>query len=443
MKQPDLVMRSIVPAFIGVLLSAAVSAAPSELTDGWYRVELLIFLREDALAGGRADNAEQWEPLPDLTYPDTFAYLVVPELAERRLEESGAYTSIIDERGVQHLTVPRAAEGIDAGERPDALIREPYVEPPAEDDAMQDPNMDTVPPLLAAPPPATSASDNGDGAAPPADEDTNVEVVSIVRPEMTLKRSARTFEQQARTLRRRGNRILFHETWWTRLAEDGDSSDLILDRSGDMDVTEWPEFQGSIRIHRSRYLHLDVDLWVNTMAAYLPEGWQIEAPPRPTPSVDGMTLGDETLNPWMPLPSPLASTPDSGLEPGDFAEADFDADEVQLSTKSRGPLNSSANLDDRRDENTAPDVFDERTTPSAEPALYPWKHAIRHVQSRRMRSKETHYLDHPVIGVVVRFVPADEGNLPVADDADLAFRERHGLAVEALELPKDWATSKP
>ncbi|MEL7046198.1 MAG: CsiV family protein, partial [Pseudomonadota bacterium] len=66
--------------------------------------------------------------------------------------------------------------------------------------------------------------------------------------------------------------------------------------------------------------------------------------------------------------------------------------------------------------------------------VYPWRHAIVHKQSRRMRSQEIHYLDHPVIGVVIRVMPASEELQPLADEEDLAFRERHGLPVTLITV---------
>ena len=53
-----------------------------------------------------------------------------------------------------------------------------------------------------------------------------------------------------------------------------------------------------------------------------------------------------------------------------------------------------------------------------------------------MRSNEVHYLDHPVIGVVVKVRPLSEDNLPLERDHDAAAarRERHGLALDYLEI---------
>jgi len=37
--------------------------------------------------------------------------------------------------------------------------------------------------------------------------------------------------------------------------------------------------------------------------------------------------------------------------------------------------------------------------------VYPYRHAILMQEKRRMRSNETHYLDHPMLGLVVSITP--------------------------------------
>jgi hypothetical protein len=197
---------------------------------------------------------------------------------------------------------------------------------------------------------------------------------------------------------------VFHGSWWAQLEEEAQTPALILDHSGDMDSLDWPALQGSVQIYLSRYLHINVDLWLNTMGDYLPEGWQIDAPPLAAPSLVSRTPRGESLNPWAPAPEPAS-------EPGPlFGTLQDDPGLVPLVTDE-----SSADSDE---------VDPTRTLE------YPWHHAIVHRQSRRMRSKEIHYLDHPVIGVVLRIVPVEEDTLPLLPAQEREFRERHGLPVE-------------
>ena len=41
----------------------------------------------------------------------------------------------------------------------------------------------------------------------------------------------------------------------------------------------------------------------------------------------------------------------------------------------------------------------------------PWRHAVALTEKRRMRSEEVHYLDHPMLGVVVKLTPVSEEEL--------------------------------
>jgi hypothetical protein len=60
-----------------------------------------------------------------------------------------------------------------------------------------------------------------------------------------------------------------------------------------------------------------------------------------------------------------------------------------------------------------------------------------------MRSGEIHYLDHPVIGIVVRITPMDEATLPLLPPEERAFRERHSLPLELLTPAEEADTTSP
>jgi len=67
---------------------------------------------------------------------------------------------------------------------------------------------------------------------------------------------------------------------------------------------------------------------------------------------------------------------------------------------------------------------------------YPFRHAIVHRQSRRMRSGETHYLDHPVLGVVIRITRNEGPEPPTRPPGEAAWRERHSLPLDTV-APRD------
>lgn len=367
-------------------LLAELYPVQTELEDNWYRTEILIFARSDE----NSLASEQWDPLPRLTYPEAYRYLIDPQLAERRLAQTGAENSHIDARGFQTLMMSAPATPFDDVVRPDSLLVPPSEEPSP---AIADPNA------------PEAAVDTPEDATPVPELPTQL----LVQPYQLLDHSEHEFSEQARTLRRRGQRILFHGSWWSRLDGEDESLPLVLDHSADPDVGAWPDLQGAIHLYRSRYLHIKLDLWLNTLGNYLPVGWQIEAPPRPRPSLIARTRAGQALTPW--------SDPEI-------------TDPAALFLSPVPPFTET----DPSDSTVAPpeEELDEG---------FPWRHAIVHRQSRRMRSGEIHYLDHPVIGVIVRVVPAGDETVPLVSPQDeaatLDFRARHQLPAIYLELPGD------
>jgi hypothetical protein len=421
-KRPESLHPAISVTAGAVFALAGVAVAqelPAEAREDWYRVELLVFLREDDDSLG----AERWEPLPELSYPDDARFLIDPQLADRRLEESGAYASTIDGAGVQQLLLPAPFSPLDVPGRPDSLILEPYrtIEPdvPAVPAPRTDAGSDGATQAGAGAAPAPGDAETGGAPDEPEEQPARI---ALARPYQLLADDGLEFRGQARSLRRGGQRVAFHGAWWMHLPPDEPAPALFLDRGADPDNASWPDLQGSVRFARSRYLHVDVDLWLNTLAAYLPEGWQIDAPPLPPASINGLTLTGTERNPWAPEPalSIFPGGPDRAPAPGAGTAAE-PAGEAAAVPPGAGPGTSHG---------PGPvTAHDEELAPP-----YPWRHAIVHRQSRRMRSGEVHYLDHPVIGVVVKLVPAGEDLPPISSEDDLDFAERHGLPVAYVEL---------
>jgi len=429
MRRPDYpaslwaaILAGVLAAQLAMAPAPARAELPTEIIDDWYRVELLIFLREDDAALA----SEAWDPLPELRYPDTYRHLIDPGLADRRLRESGAYASVIDERGVQYLLLPAPFSTVEVEARPDVLINQPWEEP--ADNAPADGTSGDPEPAAGDDPPGERANEGLDATPAPADgEDEALPPRLRVLPFRLLEASALDFTPQARSLRRRGERVLFHGAWWQYLPQGHAREAIALDRGADSDLAPWPELQGSVLVYRSRYLHIDVDLWLNTLGSYLPEGWQIDAPPVTDSTLVGETLAGEVYDPW----APAALLTDS-LSGNNRAEAP-----AGISFPDPAEAASRGERDAPRE---AQEESDGDTAAVLEATPYPWQHAIAHRQTRRMRSDEIHYLDHPVIGVVVRLRPASDALPPFAEDAERAFRERHGLPIVEVnpeQLPRD------
>lgn len=183
------------------------------------------------------------------------------------------------------------------------------------------------------------------------------------------------FRGKAAYMQRTGRfKTLFHQTWLQPMRDEAQALPIIIDRSGD--EQNWPRLQGSVKLYLSRYLHIETNLWLNTDGDYLPADWFMPAPP----------LGPESL---------IIIEPPAPLTDGFFAAGR----EAGLPTDDEGlPLA----------EDTGP--------------IYGWRHAILMDQKRRMRSNEVHYIDHPMLGVVVKLLPvtADELEDLAVADAQLA-----------------------
>ena len=507
------------PLELAQLEQAAEPLAKLELTplelaqleqEGWYLTEILIFIQDDEAALG----AEFWDPLPELSYPENYRYPIDLRRLDRRADESLALASRVDARGVQSLTLPWPVTALDLAPREDARLEQPFLaeNSPVEDSNGADPNaaglnvenspaedLDAAD-LYAVDPDA--ARRDADFAEPGAGEsarvaDSNAALAEPRRllkalPYALLEPERLEFADQAQALRDRGQRILFHSAWWAPLREGDSPLPLVVDRAADPDTDAWPELQGSIHLYRSRYLHIELDLWLNTPASYLPPGWRIEPAPRPEPSLRGATPDGQPFDPWNPPPAlnaePGTALSDAGERLGNpalreerFSSEDerfsmgdgrlsadggrfsneggrvstgggrlsadgrrvstgdgrLSADGGKLSTDGAGLSIGGEGLPAAPDTAFAAGALaagNEDTTATGAP--WPWKHAIVHRQARRMRSNEVHYLDHPVIGVVVKVRPLSEDNLPLERDHDAAAarRERHGLALNYLEI---------
>ena len=247
----------------------------------------------------------------------------------------------------------------------------------------------TLPPDAREPPtpvPAATPHPDTDLADPPEEP--------LYQPFVTLERERRELSPGAARMNRSGRyQLLFHESWIQPVSDRGSALPIVIDRSGD--TGEWPLLQGSILLYLSRYLHLETDLWLNTDGSYLPGTWWLPPPPLAPPSVlvDG-------------LPLPAAREAAAQAEAGVIESA-----QTVARTDDFFSLASPAGA--------APD---EEAAPPPPP--WPWRHAVRMQQKRRMRSQEVHYLDHPLLGVVIVVTPFD----PEARAAELEAARRAGAA---------------
>jgi len=344
------------------LILYAVTAQAQPQAERWYRVELLIF----AQPGGGA-GAEQWPATPALHYPSAARFLVDPARVAANSEEYGSRGEI-GEFGRQIIVLPPPAE---------PAIPEPHDTGTGESDG------DTpgrAPAPLESPPEET----------PLPGESTGSPVPMTPPPFVTLPAGDLEYAGKAAYMVRNGGyRVLFHEAWLQPVPEQAEALPIILDRSGD--GGPWPELQGSILLYLARYLHLETNLWLNTQGQYFPGVWQMPPPPLSPPSL----IVEE--------PEALPSTADARDSATPALSPPPVRDIAAAPTGEPGAPDSSTGQGVTEIEETGP--------------VYPFRHAVTLRQTRRMRSSELHYMDHPMFGLVINLTPVSEEEL-----ADLAAK---------------------
>lgn len=175
------------------------------------------------------------------------------------------------------------------------------------------------------------------------------------------------FNDYLRSLdRSSGYRILFHSAWRQPLEEKRDAAPILV--QGGRQFNEYNELEGYVRISVSRYLHIDTNLWLIDYA----EALEAEDLPwnRASDQLNSL-FEDESYNQAIPLGSSVENTPSFVLEQA--------------------------------------------------PAVYEPIHIVEFKQSRRMRSGELHYIDHPLMGILIRLTPyEDEESGSESNSNDLA-----------------------
>lgn len=235
--------------------------------------------------------------------------------------------------------------------------------------------------------------------------------LDVPRPLTRLPEERRELNTQRRRIdNSAGLDVLFHESWLQPIRSEDESLPILFDtpeRFGD-----YPELQGTILLYRGRYLHIATNLWLNTDGRYLdaPDSWQMPAPPRP-PDPTEPSLQPFRVDPphdW------LESKPDAlhGQQntPGERPPAGTSP--AAVSAPEQGPSSDASARGQKGTEAIPVGEFGAQHTPvswmipARSPARHAVEYAFRHAvvirQQRRMRSDELHYIDHPMLGIVVK-----------------------------------------
>ena len=185
-------------------------------------------------------------------------------------------------------------------------------------------------------------------------------------------------EIKQQLLKQRGFRQLFHGAWRQPIGARNDSESILI-RGGDQFDNHY-ELEGSISLGLERYLHISTDLWLSTFVS---------------------NVGREDhlwpILPKVPITSSAAQTSEHSANSN--TRESFD----DLFTNNDIWLNSSLSFENPFLDLDGNDYSIDQTI------------ALR--QSRRMRSNELHYIDHPLMGLLVKitayeFPEAEQELLP-------------------------------
>ena len=185
-------------------------------------------------------------------------------------------------------------------------------------------------------------------------------------------------------------RPLFHKAWRQTIDNRENATSIII--TGGEAYDEHFELEGSIKISVERYLHINTDLWLNQFvnkAGSEQPSWPL-LPSIPRQIVEAnasdiITLAPTQTNSVLPL--------ETGLN----------------NNSSFSDIEQAPVIDPLADANQAL----ETQLAYLEDAQYSVEKTVVMRQHRRMRSKEIHYIDHPLFGMLIKIVPYE---LPLPED---------------------------
>lgn len=202
-----------------------------------------------------------------------------------------------------------------------------------------------------------------------------------------LPEELRQLNEKAKHLSRsRKHRVLFHQAWRQPVLSSDEAPALLIS-AGDQ-YGEHKELEGTIELSVARYLHLRTNLWFSEFSHNYGQerGLWPELPTRPDlRNYEQSQLQAETLDVTF-------NTKAGSVHPFDLNTKNLSLEQV----KPQGNINSDLLQDYQAPPNQFDDIIDKPYLPQRIALIK---------QKRRMRSKEVHYIDHPMVGVLVLITP--------------------------------------
>ena len=329
-----------------VLAQENQQAIPLVPPENWYQVEMILFTQPDNTSGEIPPRDYQ------LRYPDNLLALID---ADARAHQ---YTLSQIENAL--LLDPEAITIL-----PKTLIWIPITE-------MEDPAI-------------TLNSSDKDAIVLMSDPETEAQVVDnrapaepyipeYEEPFIILDPSMRDLNDSARALDRRKYNVVFHQAW--RFETEAEDKDPWIHISAGKRLDDRSEIEGSLRFYRSRFLHVETDLWRLKFANQdsLADALTVKLPDLPNFKLDTVNSSKKQ---WQISVSPeyvMDLNPKSDMV--DIDGAAYAIEAVDLNQ-----------IEDEQ-ESTAINQY---------PILEIWP--IK--QSKRIEENSIYYLDHPELGVML------------------------------------------
>lgn len=164
--------------------------------------------------------------------------------------------------------------------------------------------------------------------------------------------------------------LLFHQAWRQAVSNKNQADWILIHNPNSMEPA--PKLAGAIRLSVATYLRLDTNLW---FAEFEPRHEVLEN-------------SEEVENPWPELPdNPEIITQD-----------------IPLGIESPAGIQKDAGMQTTETQNDFSNAVSDSTDQTA-PETWQTKRIVLIKEKRDMRSNEVHYIDHPIIGIIIKVTP--------------------------------------
>jgi|GEM_PF-2281460 len=245
----------------------------------------------------------------------------------------------------------------------------------------------------AAPPKQSKTSDSYSQFGSQGDANTQVSLQKKAGGDfyLQLNKEQHLLSNNAKALSlSRNQRVLFHKSWNQQLSGKSAAPAIII--NGGQVYDEHTELEGYIRISKARYLHVDANLWLS----------------RFSPSLAG-EIGNWPSLPDVPGHHRTVKQANVGADSNFHYQGGNGEQDIAIQ-------NSDLNQNTRPDpEQLQQDLMAHDLAQLQNQDLTGGYHVeeIQNIrQSRRMRSRELHYIDHPAFGLIVQLIPIEAPKWP-------------------------------